>query len=99
MISTIDRVDEAYVKIKEGDFTYLDCAGEIRSNDKGLSEFSPHWMDFLPSDKVKQCWDYYSVARQHAFIIENTCPASWDENFLIDEYPSADFFIILRLNY
>ena len=27
---------------KEGDFTYLDCAGEIRSNDKGLTRAEYH---------------------------------------------------------
>ena len=42
MRSKLDRFDEAYVKIKEGDFTYLDCAGEIRSNDKGLTRAEYH---------------------------------------------------------
>ena len=70
--STMDRIESAYAKIKTGDFTYLRCTGEIRSNDKGLSEFSPHWMDDLPTDKVKQCWDYYSIAKSYASIISNT---------------------------
>ena len=49
--NTMDRIESAYAKIKTGDFTYLRCTGEIRSNDKGLSEFSPHWPDaILPTD-------------------------------------------------
>lgn len=90
--STMDRIEYAYAKIKSGDFTYLDCVSEIRSNDKGLSEFSPHWMDDLPNDKVRQCWDHYSVTRKHASIIESTYPTSWDRNFFIHEYPRAEKF-------
>ena len=89
---TMDRIDYAYVKIRGGDFTYLDCVGEIRSNDKGLSEFSPHWMDDLPSEKVRKCWNYYSIARKYASVIENTYPTSWSQNFLINEFPDAEIF-------
>jgi len=72
--STMGRIDYAYAKIKTGDFTYLRCTGEIRSNYKGLSEFSPHWMDDLPTDKVRRCWDYYSIAKNYASIIGRTYP-------------------------
>lgn len=90
--ATMDRINNAYAKIKSGDFTYLNCASEIRSNDKGLSEFSPSWMDNLPYDKVKQCWDYYSISGQYASIIESTYPTSWEINFLVNEYPIAEIF-------
>lgn len=90
--ATMDRIDIAYTKIKSGDFTYLDCAGEIRSNDKGISEFSPHWMDDLPYEKVRQCWDYYSIARAHASVIDRTYPTDWSMEILSDSYPEADIF-------
>ena len=90
--ATMDRIDYAYAKIKAGDFTYLRCAGEIRSNDKGLSEFSPHWMDNLPYDKVRQCWDYYSVAKSYASVIESTYPTYWDKGFLDKEFPHLELF-------
>ncbi|WP_026472244.1 hypothetical protein [Alkanindiges illinoisensis] len=89
---TMDRINYAYAKIKAGDFTYLDCVGEIRSNDKGLSEFSPHWMDDLPTDKVWQTFDYYSKAKQYASIIEYTYPTSWKKDFLAKEFPSLSLF-------
>lgn len=90
--STMDRIDIAYAKIKAGDFTYLRCTGEIRSNDKGMSEFSPHWMDDLPYEKVRQCWDYYSIANQYASVIRNTYPTYWSMDILSDNYPEADIF-------
>ncbi len=44
----MDTLDFAYIRIKEGDLTYLDCASEIRSNDKGISEFSKNgWTNYL----------------------------------------------------
>ena len=95
--ATMDRIDYAYAKIKAGDFTYLRCAGEIRSNDKGLSEFSPHWMDNLPYDKVRQCWDYYSVAKSYASVIESTYPTYWSMDILGDNYPEADIFHDINL--
>ena len=52
---TMDYIDQCYTKIKAGDFTYLDCVGDVNSDSKGYKEFSPHWMDNLPYDKVKQC--------------------------------------------
>ena len=90
--STMDRLDIAYAKIKSGDFTYLDCTGEIRSNDKGLSEFSPHWMDDLPTEKVRQCWNYYSLTEEYASTIHNSYPTSWSEGFLDREFPTNDRF-------
>ena len=90
--STMDRIEYAYIKIKSGDFTYLNCVGEIRSNDKGLSEFSPHWMDDLPNDKVRQCWDYYSITNRFASIIRNSYPKNWDMGFLEAEFPEAAIF-------
>ena len=95
---TMDRIDIAYAKIKSGDFTYLYCASEIRSNDKGLSEFSLHWMDDLPYEKVKQCWDYYSIARQYASIIESTHPTSWDMDTLIYDFKKNDLFNDIKLD-
>lgn len=89
---TMDRIDYAYTKIKSGDFTYLDCVGEIRSNDKGLSEFSKQWMDDLPYDKVRKCWDDYSIATSYASVIERTYPTSWSKNFLINKFPDAEIF-------
>lgn len=96
--STMDRIDYAYAKIKSGDFTYLGCVGEIRSNDKGLSEFSPHWMSDLPDDKVRQCWDYYSVTRQYASIIEKTYPTYWEMDELINDFPTVGLFRNLHLS-
>ncbi|QFS16372.1 hypothetical protein FHP22_01905 [Acinetobacter indicus] len=90
--STMGRIDYAYAKIKTGDFTYLRCTGEIRSNDKGLSEFSPHWMDDLPTDKVRRCWDYYSIAKNYASIIGRTYPTYWSMDMLSNGYPEADVF-------
>ncbi|ENW97239.1 hypothetical protein [Acinetobacter dispersus] len=95
--NTMDRIESAYAKIKTGDFTYLRCTGEIRSNDKGLSEFSPHWMDDLPTDKVKQCWDYYSIAKSYASIISNTYPTYWNIDELVIDYPEADIFHEINL--
>lgn len=90
--NTMDRIDIAYIKIKSGDFTYLDCAAEIRSNDKGLSEFSFYWMDNLPHNKVKQCWDYYLISKKYALIIEKTYPTYWDKGFLNNKFPKAEIF-------
>ncbi|MEB6478440.1 hypothetical protein [Acinetobacter vivianii] len=90
--NTMDYIDECYVKIKSGDFTYLDCVGDIRSNDKGLSEFSPHWMDDLPKDRVEKCWDYYSIAKSYASIIGNTYPTYWEKGFLEENFPSLSIF-------
>ena len=90
--NTMDYIDECYVKIKSGDFTYLDCVGDIRSNDKGLSEFSPHWMDDLPKDRVEKCWDYYSIAKSYASIIGNTYPTYWEKGFLEENFPSLSRF-------
>ncbi|WP_368565782.1 hypothetical protein [Acinetobacter bereziniae] len=97
--NTMDRIDFAHKKIKSGDYTYLDCVGEIRSNHKGLSEFSSEWMDELPYDKVKQCWDYYSIATSYASVIESTYPTSWDMNTLIYDFKKINIFnnIILDL--
>lgn len=97
--NTMDRIDFAHKKIKSGDYTYLDCVGEIRSNHKGLSEFSSDWMDELPYDKVKQCWDYYSIATSYASVIESTYPTSWDMNTLIYDFKKINIFnnIILDL--
>ncbi|NAR49098.1 hypothetical protein GPS60_16275 [Acinetobacter haemolyticus] len=95
--NTMDRIDSAYAKIKSGDFTYLRCTGEIRSNDKGLSEFSPHWMDNLPTAKVKQCWDHYSVAKSYASIISNTYPTYWNLDELVIDYPEDDIFHEINL--
>ena len=45
---TMDTLEFAYIRIKEGDLTYLDCASEIRLNDKGMSEFSKNgWMNYI----------------------------------------------------
>lgn len=96
--STMDRIDIAYAKIKAGDFTYLRCTGEIRSNDKGMSEFSPHWMDDLPVNKVRQCWDYYSIANQYASILESTYPTTWDKGFLAKEFPHLELFNNINVN-
>lgn len=96
--ATMERIDTAHRKIKSGDFTYLYCVGEIRSNDKGLKEFSPHWMDDLPYDKVKQCWDYYSIATSYASVIEQTYPTSWDMDDLIYDLKKMDIFQNITLD-
>ncbi|WP_168379327.1 hypothetical protein [Acinetobacter cumulans] len=82
---TMDTLDFAYIRIKEGDLTYLDCASEIRSNDKGMSEFSKKWMDELHHENVKECWDFYTKAKAEAFIIENTYPTYWNQESIVDE--------------
>lgn len=89
---TMDRIDYAYIKIKAGDFTYLGIVGEVGSNDKGLREFSKQWMDDLPYDKVRQCWDYYSITNQYASVIRNTYRTNWDIGFLENEFPDAEIF-------
>lgn len=96
---TMDRIDYAYAKVKSGDFTYLNYVGEISSNQKGLSEFSPHWMDDLPDDKVKQCWDYNLIATSYASVIGQTYPTYWDMDTLIYDFKTIDIFdnIILDL--
>lgn len=96
---TMDRVNYAYAKLKSGDFTYLNYVGEISSNQKGISEFSPHWMDDLPYEKVKQCWDYHSIATSYASVIGQTYPTYWDMDTLIYDFKKIDIFnnIILDL--
>ena len=96
---TMDRIDYAYAKIKSGDFTYLNYVGEISSDQKGISEFSPHWMDDLPYDKVKKCWDYHSIATSYASVIGQTYPTYWDMDTLIYDFKKIDIFnnIILDL--
>ena len=89
---TMDYIDQCYTKIKAGDFTYLDCVGDVNSDSKGYKEFSPHWMDNLPYDKVKQCWKYRKLAEDYAFIISNTYPNSWDKDFLDKEFPQLELF-------
>ena len=89
---TMDYIDQCYTKIKAGDFTYLDCVGDVNSDSKGYKEFSPHWMDNLPYDKVKQCWTYRKLAEDYAFIIGNTYPTYWDKGFLDKEFPHLELF-------
>ena len=67
--NTMNRTESESARIKTGDLTYFGCNGEIRSNDKSLSEFSQHWREDLHTDKVTQCWDYYTIAKSYASII------------------------------
>lgn len=96
---TMDRINYAYAKLKSGDFTYLNYVGEINSNQKGISEFSPHWMDDLPYEKIKQCWDYHLIATSYASVIGQTYPTYWDMDTLIYDFKKIDIFnnIILDL--
>lgn len=96
---TMDRIDYAYAKIKSGDFTYLNYAGEISSDQKGISEFSPHWMDNLPYDKVKKCWDYHSIATSYASVIGQTYPTYWDMDTLIYDFKKIDIFNNINLDF
>lgn len=89
---TMQRINVASEKIKNGDFTYLFIAGEIRSNDKGLSEFSNNWLDDMPTEKVIQCFKYHSLAADYASVIESAYPTSWGKGELTSMFPSAEMF-------
>lgn len=89
---TMQRINIAYEKIKNGDFTYLFIAAEIRSNDKGMSEFSYHWLDDMPTEKVIECFKYHSLVGDYASVIENTYPTYWEKGELDKIFPSAEIF-------
>lgn len=89
--STMDILNKAYIKINDGDLTYLTCVRDLRSNSKGIIEFSMNWMDDLPKDKVIQCWEYYDRASQYASLIANSYPTSWENEDLMS-FPNIEPF-------